>query len=94
MEERRTHVIALATLSLALASPGAAAAVERPNLLVLLLDDVGIDQLAIYDGQNGYEDPAGYPYAHLPHMDALAARGVRFDQFRSMPVCSPTRAAL
>jgi arylsulfatase A-like enzyme len=67
---------------------------ERPNLLILLLDDVGIDQLACYDDQNGYTDPNGYPYAHLPNVDALAARGVRFDQCRTMPVCSPSRASI
>jgi arylsulfatase A-like enzyme len=63
-------------------------------VLILLLDDVGIDQLASYDDENGYLDAAGYPYAHLPNIDALAGRGVRFTQFRSMPVCSPTRASL
>jgi len=81
----------LAALAL-LAAAGPRA--EPPNLLVLLLDDVGIDQLACYDAENGYADPAGYPYAYLPTIDALAARGVRFTQFRTMPVCSPARASL
>ena len=87
-------MIPLAALPLltAVASPTPLA--EPPNLLILLLDDVGIDQFASYDDENGYRDPAGYPYAHLPNIDALAARGVRFTQFRSMPVCSPTRASL
>ena len=89
----------LAALPLLLAGagsgPGHCTWGERPpNLLILLLDDVGIDQLAIYDDQNGYADPRGYAYAHTPGIDALAARGVRFTQFRSMPVCSPTRASM
>ena len=67
---------------------------EQPNLLVLLLDDVGIEQLACYNDLNGYIDPAGYAYAHLPNIDALAERGLRLEQYRTMPVCSPTRASL
>ena len=68
--------------------------VPRPNLLVVLLDDVGLDQLACYDDENPYTDPKGFAYAHLPNVDALAARGVRFTQCRTMPVCSPSRASI
>lgn len=64
------------------------------NVLVILMDDVGVEQLSIYDDLNQYDDPAGYPYALTPNLDALAAQGVRFDQFRTTPVCSPSRAAL
>ncbi len=80
-------LFAVAALSL-LGSPA------RPNVLILLLDDVGIDQLSCYDEQNGYTDPNGYPYAYLPNVEALAARGVRFTQCRTMPVCSPSRASI
>ncbi len=64
-----------------------------PNIVVLLLDDVGMDQLAFYDDQNSYPATDRYPYAHTPHLAGLAASGVRFDQCRAMPVCSPTRAS-
>jgi len=89
----------------------------RLNYLVILLDDVGLDQLACYDDQNQYTGAGGpipldgsggppgadassvgsayaYAYAYTPNIDALAARGVRFNQCRTMPVCSPTRATL
>lgn len=69
-------------------------AAQRVNFVVVVLDDVGIDQLSAYDAQNHYTDPGGYPYAHTPTIDALAACGVRFEQARAMPKCSPTRAAM
>ncbi len=58
----------------------------RPNLLVIVLDDVG---MAKADG-NGVPD-MGMP---TPNLDALAARGLRFDRAWTHPSCSPTRAAL
>lgn len=65
-----------------------------PNILIVLIDDLGIDQLLAYDDQNHYTDPLGYPYAHTPTIDYLAANGVRFNQARANPVCSPSRASL
>src|SRR5262245_17552049 len=61
----------------------------QDNLLLVLIDDVGIDSLSAYN--------AGTPGASLPPtptIDALAANGVRFTQAWSNPLCSPTRAAL
>jgi arylsulfatase B len=55
------------------------------NVLVVLLDDVGVDQVSAY----------GWPGAPAtPTIDALAARGLRFDHAWAAPSCSPTRAAL
>ena len=55
------------------------------NVLVLLMDDVGIDKVAAYDG----------PYAPpTPTLDRLAAEGVRFTRAYASPVCSPTRGIL
>ncbi|HSJ03799.1 MAG TPA: sulfatase [Verrucomicrobium sp.] len=60
-------------------------AAERPNVLILLMDDLGRSDLGV-DGTKFHE---------TPHMDALANSGVRFTDFYSAhPVCSPTRAAL
>ncbi len=58
----------------------------RPNLLVIVLDDVGMAQA----------DANGVPELgmHAPNLDALAARGLRFDRAWTHPSCSPTRAAL
>ncbi len=58
---------------------------ERPNVIFILADDQGSVDLGCY----GADD------LHTPHVDALAARGVRFTQFYSAaPVCSPSRAGI
>lgn len=55
------------------------------NILVVVLDDVGTDKLAVYGSPNP---------APTPTIDALAANGVTFDAAYARPVCSPARAAL
>lgn len=56
-----------------------------PNLLVILTDDQGCWALGA----------AGNDEIHTPHLDALAARGVRLENFFcTSPVCSPARASL
>ena len=64
-------------------SSAAAQADVRPNVVVILVDDMGWSDLASYGGE-----------IPTPNLDALAARGVRFSQFYSTPRCSPTRASL
>lgn len=76
--------LSLAGLALFLA--GAAEAQEQPNILLIVLDDVGIDQIGAW----GFgENPPP-----TPRIDALATSGVRFEQVWSNPNCSPTRASL
>lgn len=58
----------------------------RPNILFIILDDVGIDQLGRF---NPIEPDAPL----TPNLDAIAAQGVSFTRFTTMPECSPTRAA-
>ncbi len=60
-----------------------AAATERPNLVVILADDMGFSDLGCYGGE-----------IETPHLDALARGGLRFSQFYNTARCSPTRAAL
>lgn len=60
-----------------------AAAAERPNIVIILADDMGFSDVGCY----GSEIPT-------PHIDSLAARGVRFTQFYNAARCCPTRAAL
>jgi arylsulfatase A-like enzyme len=55
------------------------------NVLVLLLDDVGVDKIGAY----GWETAAP-----TPNMDSLAAEGVRFNRAYASPVCSPTRGTV
>ncbi len=75
----------LASLALVpLASLAAeAASLPRPNILLILADDLGFSDLGSY----GSEIPT-------PNLDALAARGLRFTQFYNAARCCPTRAAL
>jgi arylsulfatase A-like enzyme len=56
----------------------------RPNIVVLLSDDMGWDQVG-YNG--GKEVPT-------PHIDAIAREGVKLTQFYVQPVCTPSRACL
>ncbi len=61
------------------------AASERPNIILVMADDMGW-------GQTGYYD---HPILETPHLDAMAANGLRFDRFYAgAPVCSPTRASV
>ncbi len=60
-----------------------AAAAERPNIVVMLVDDMGWSDIGCY----GSEIPT-------PNLDQLAAGGVKFTQFYNTPRCSPTRACL
>lgn len=56
------------------------------NLLVVLLDDIGLDKVGVY-GMHPKPAPT-------PVLDRLASDGVRFTNAYAMPICSPTRAAL
>jgi arylsulfatase A-like enzyme len=58
------------------------------NLLVVILDDVGWDSLALTN-----DDPAA-TFPPTPNLDALAADGVLFRRAYAHPTCTPTRAAL
>ena len=67
----------------ALSAPGAATA--RPNVLLILCDDLRWDALGC----------AGHPYLKTPHIDRLAAEGVRFrNAFCTSSLCSPSRASI
>jgi len=55
---------------------------EKPNIVLILADDLGWADLPLY----------GNRYHETPALDRLAAAGVRFTQFYSGAVCSPTRA--
>ena len=57
---------------------------KRPNIVMILADDVGCETIGCYGGES-YE---------TPHIDALASGGMRFDHCYSMPVCHPSRMAI
>lgn len=54
-----------------------------PNVVVIVLDDVGFADLGCYGSE-----------ISTPNFDALAAKGLRYSNFRTCAMCSPTRAAL
>ncbi|MBI3880608.1 MAG: arylsulfatase [Verrucomicrobia bacterium] len=61
----------------------AAAPAPRPNIIVILSDDMGWSDLGCFGGE-----------IHTPNLDALAEGGLRFTQFYNTARCCPTRAAL
>ncbi|MEE2756542.1 MAG: sulfatase-like hydrolase/transferase [Myxococcota bacterium] len=63
-----------------------AADLEPTNVLLLIADDLGLDAAPCY----------GWPTAtaNTPHLDAICANGVRFENAWANPICSPTRATI
>ncbi len=60
-------------------------AAEKPNILLIMIDDLGWMDLHCQ----------GNEHLHTPRIDALAAQGMRFTSaYAAAPVCSPTRAAI
>jgi arylsulfatase A-like enzyme len=58
--------------------------VEKPNIILILADDLGYGDLSCYDGVHS-----------TPHLDRMAVEGLRFTDFHSTAsVCSPTRASI
>src|SRR5947209_1397422 len=68
-------------INLAAVSPTRAAA--KPNVLIILADDLGFSDLGCYGGE-----------IQTPNLDRLAANGLRFTQFYNTARCWPSRAAL
>ncbi|MBP8258229.1 MAG: sulfatase [Verrucomicrobia bacterium] len=63
----------------------AASPPPKPNIIVILADDLGYGDLGCY----------GHPTIRTPHLDRMAAEGMRFTDFYSAAeVCTPSRAAL
>lgn len=67
-----------------------AAAAARPNIIVILADDLGFECVGAYGGRT-YK---GMGPVKTPNLDALAAGGMRFERCFATPVCSPTRAEM
>jgi arylsulfatase A-like enzyme len=61
----------------------AVSAKGKPNLLLIVADDLGYSDLGCYGGE-----------IRTPNLDALAARGLRATDFHAAPSCSPTRSMM
>ncbi|QIF00186.1 sulfatase-like hydrolase/transferase [Roseimicrobium sp. ORNL1] len=79
----RRLLIAIVTFACGIALPVAAAAQDKPNFVIILADDLGYGDVGFQGGQ-----------AKTPHLDKLAAEGIRLTAHYVHPMCSPTRAAL
>jgi arylsulfatase A len=71
-------------LSLVLGALTASAAETPPNLILIMADDFGYECVTANGGQS-YQ---------TPHLDRLAANGIRFEHCHAQPLCTPTRVQL
>lgn len=82
---RSVVLLCAAILTTATLATDAAPAKRPPNFIVIFADDLGWGDLGCY----------GHPTIHTPHLNKMAAEGMKFTSFYSAsPVCTPSRAAL
>ena len=87
MTNARTSLTVVALAIILICWPSASVLADtpkgKPNVLLVVADDMGYADLGGYDGE-----------IRTPHLDALASRGIRATHFYTSPTCSPTRAML
>jgi len=82
---RRDFLKTVGLGAVAASLPGGQTSAGKPNVIVILTDDLGYGDLSAY----------GATDVRTPNVDELVASGMRFDSFyANCPVCSPTRASL
>lgn len=64
--------------------PAQAERADRPNVIVIMADDIGAEGLACY----------GSTIYTTPHLDRMAAEGLRFENAYATPLCTPTRVMI
>ncbi|OYV04500.1 MAG: sulfatase [Verrucomicrobiales bacterium VVV1] len=77
-------ILCILTACLLPGSPVLAEATGKPNVVVVLVDDMGYGDVAAH----------GNPVIHTPHLDRLHSESARLTNFHVDPTCSPTRSAL
>ncbi|MBA3484368.1 MAG: arylsulfatase [Pirellulales bacterium] len=75
--------VAVSFLLMACRASRASEEAKRPNIIVILTDDMGFSDIGCYGGE-----------IETPNLDVLAAGGLRFTQFYNTARCCPTRASL
>ena len=84
---RRTFLkstgVAAAALSAPVLSRAGQGKDDRPDIVVIMADDMGYSDIGCYGGE-----------IRTPNIDSIAARGIRFTQYHSENMCAPTRASL
>ena len=87
MTNARTSLTVVALATILICWPSASVLADtpkgKPNVLLVVADDMGYADLGSYGGE-----------IRTPHLDALASRGIRATHFYTSPTCSPTRAML
>ncbi len=87
-----TLLVALCTFATAATSFG-----TQPNIVLILVDDMGVMDTSVPFLTDEQGLPKRYPlneFYRTPNMERLARNGVRFNQFCAMSVCSPTRISI
>ena len=82
--EEQASLLLLAVPRAARQLPISQAAAAHTNIILILADDLGAKELSCY----------GSTRHRTPHLDRMAAEGVRFETFYATPLCTPTRVAL
>lgn len=80
---RNPRLLAVLAFAAVLSANIAFAQSKRPNIVVMMTDNLGYGDLGIYGGLR----------AKTPRIDQLAREGVRFRDFQVEPGCTPSRAA-
>ncbi len=73
------------------------AATEQPNIIIFLVDDLGVMDTSLPFLTHASGKPQRQPlndFYRTPNMERLAARGIRLNNFCAMSVCSPSRASI
>jgi arylsulfatase A len=81
----RLRIISTYSLLVVILSAGCKRTLQPPNILLIVVDDLGIKDLGCY----------GQQYIQTPHIDRLSGEGMRWSNaYSAAPVCSPTRASI
>ena len=101
MARSTRHTLATCTAVMLLvplaANHAAEMAPDKPNIVVFLVDDMGVMDTSVPFLTDGTGKPVRYPlndFYRTPNLERLANRGIRFNNFYAMSVCSPTRISL
>lgn len=81
----------LATSAVAVSNP------DRPNIIVFLVDDMGLMDTSVPFASDSEGNPQAYPlntWYHTPNMGKLSERGIRFSNFYAQSVSSPSRTSM
>jgi arylsulfatase A-like enzyme len=80
-------------IGIALAAQGSGKSQNTPNILLILVDDVGYCDVGAFSARIN-NTTTDHLYYETPRIDQLANQGIMFTQFYACSVCSPTRASL